>query len=138
MFIRAPSIHKGNSSGLCKALTSGSKALSVLETAPRNLTGTPWLLWGGVRVTAGMQCRETRREMFHLYFAVTLATASVSGQAPGASPAEARPDFAPTRAKAKQCHLKHRCGILRLPSQEPREVQRAAREIPLASPVSGP
>lgn len=56
MFIKPPSIHKGNSSRLGKELTSGSKALVVLKTVPRNVTGTLWLLLGGAReagVTVG-------------------------------------------------------------------------------------
>lgn len=77
MFIKAPSIHKGKSSGLCKKLTSGSKALGVLKTVPRNLKGTPGLHFGGAREadgTAGVRCCETRRETFHLHFVVALAT----------------------------------------------------------------
>lgn len=68
---------RGKAAGCAKKLTSGSKALGVLKTVPRNLKGTPWLHFDGAReadVTAGVRCCETRRETFHLHFVVALAT----------------------------------------------------------------
>lgn len=102
MLVKAPSVRKGNGSGLCQELAAGSKALGVVKTVARNPAGTARLPSGGAGeagVTAGMRGCETRRETFHLRFAAALATTEVSGRAPDASPAEPGPDCALMRVK---------------------------------------